>query len=119
MKAPHLMRGVIRGHQRSSEVIRGQDEGSPPDEGGNQTSSGWGGGGVIKRLRFELPRRFPTVRAAMELDQLGVAQHVERIVEEDALACLGVAEEALKVRVHQRRQGGLGHAATKHCACMQ
>ncbi len=60
-----------------------------------------------------------TVRAAMELDQLGVAQHVERIVEEDVLACLGVAEEALKVRVHQRRQGRLGHAATKHCACMQ
>jgi len=55
----------------------------------------------------------------MELDQLGVAQHVERIVEEDALACLGVAEEALKVRVHRRRQGGLGHTATKQRACMQ
>jgi nitrogen fixation NifU-like protein len=33
--------------------------------------------------------------------------------------CSVLAEEALKVRVHRRRQGGLGHTATKHCACMQ
>ena len=91
---------------KAASTLSSSPEGSPPDEGGNQTSSGWGGGairrpqvggegGVIKRLRFELPRRFPTVRAAMEFDQLGVAQHVERIVKEDALACIGMAEEAL------------------------
>ena len=81
---------------KAASTLPSSPEGSPPDEGGQSDVLRLGGrGGVIKRLRFELPRRFPTVRAAMELDQLGVAQHVERIVEEDALACLGVAEEAL------------------------
>ena len=31
----------------------------------------------------------------MELVQLGVAEHVERVIEEDAFACVCMTEEAL------------------------